>query len=203
MNKSIAQSIFDMVCQVISNLSLHHRDLVSEVMGPLISILQSLLHCFKSTQVSLVSHAKVNNNNKKRKNITTESSSSLPSVSPTSCFLASYAPLDSSSAEKYARICNQLTAKSNGTKRSDMTYQNITRHIPYLLLAYFLIQSDVSMNITAPALKTALSFGWYDLLSACSPNDRDMIMVGLNPTGQALFKTFYNTWRTEHKYTGQ
>ncbi|CAO3616277.1 unnamed protein product [Cunninghamella blakesleeana] len=211
MNKSTAQSIFDMVCQVISNLSLHHRDSVSEVMGPLISILQSLLHCFKSTQISLVSHTKANNNNsnKKRKSmasVNSSSSSSTPSssiTSPTSCILASYAPLDNSSAEKYARICNQLTIKSNGTKRSDITYQNITRHIPYLLLAYFLIQSDISMNITAPSLKATLSFGWYDLLSACTPNDRDMIMVGLNPTGQALFKTFYNTWRTEHKYTGQ
>ncbi|KAI9307314.1 Urb2/Npa2 family-domain-containing protein [Cunninghamella echinulata] len=202
MNKSIAQSIFEMVCQVLSNIALHHRDSLSDVMGPLVSILQSLLHCFKSTQVSLVSHTKINN--KKRKNVT-ENSTTI-NTSPTSsnlCTLASYAPFDSSSAEKYARICGLLVTKSNGTKRSDLTYQNIIKHVPYLLLAYFLIQSDVSMNITAPSLKTALSFGWYDLLNACSNDDRDMIMVGLNPTGQALFKSFYKSWRTDHKYTGQ
>ncbi|KAI8327792.1 Urb2/Npa2 family-domain-containing protein [Chlamydoabsidia padenii] len=192
MDRQLTQVLFGKVCHVLVNLARLHRDALSSTMGPLVAILQTLLQSFKSAHLSLV-------NTKKRKSTTTAATTTM-----TTTLLTAHAPLDQDCADRYARICTQLIAKvAGGTQRSDMVQQNVQKHIPFILMAYFAGQSDPVSTITQPALKSALAAAWHELLETCSSTDRSLIMAGLNPTGQALFKSFYGTWKAEHKYTGQ
>jgi hypothetical protein len=70
-------------------------------------------------------------------------------------------------------------------------------------MAYFDGQSDPVSTVTQPALKAALAAAWHEWLELCTATDRTFIMAALSPTGQSLFKSFYGTWKAEHKYSGQ
>ncbi|ORZ12704.1 Urb2/Npa2 family-domain-containing protein [Absidia repens] len=197
-DRNLAHTLFGKVCFVLVNLVRLHRDPLSDNMGSMVALLQHLLHCFKSAQLSLVSQ-KRNTDTKKRK----ASAMTSPPATSSTGLLASHAPFDNTAAERYARVYSQLTIRSTGSKRSDLVQHNISKHVPYLLMNYFAVQSDPIVNITQPSLKTALSFGLYELLDMTAASDRSMIMSSLNPTGQSIFKSFYNTWKTDHKYSGQ
>ncbi|KAI8065825.1 Urb2/Npa2 family-domain-containing protein [Gongronella butleri] len=204
-----ANEQFKKVAVILANLARLHRDPLSDTVGAFVAMLDTMLQCFKSAPLSLVSSNNSNNSNmrslagnpvakkKKRKTMAMAQGEQRANV------YQSFAPLDVSCAERYARMISELTSKVTGDKRSDLVFHHVSKHAPFLLLQYFAIQADPVMNITIPAIKTALSFAYHDLLNLCNADDRMFVLVALNATGQEIFKAFYTTWKEQYKYAGQ
>ncbi|KAI8368318.1 Urb2/Npa2 family-domain-containing protein [Radiomyces spectabilis] len=196
MTRTIAHELFNKVCSSLMSLAVFHRDQLINNMTPYMALLQSLLHCFKSTHMALVS------NKSKKKSGDTQESMRHARVIP---LLFEYAPLDESSAHIYSRTLKTIPRKSDKTTKSNTQtiYRSLSKHMPYLLLEYFTIQTNVTMSISRPEIKAALVSGLYDIMDMCNENDRTLIMTCLNAPGKTLFKTFYTNWKEDHKYTGQ
>ncbi|KAK4518451.1 BHLH domain-containing protein [Mucor velutinosus] len=212
MNHDIAQSIFSDVCSVLSNLVSHHKDQVVYMMPPFVAFVQSLLHCFKSTHVSLVSSTNtMNSNSRKRKhNSTTDAKESSKSYTGrTIPLIYEFTPLDDTSAQRFARILTTIPQKQHTTQqqknaKSAQTLQKmIAKHTPSILIEYFTVQSNPTMSVVHPSTKSILTQALYDILDLCSEADRTFILNCLDTPGKALFKSFYTNWKDNHKYTGQ
>ncbi|KAI8636630.1 Urb2/Npa2 family-domain-containing protein [Parasitella parasitica] len=208
MSHDIAQSIFSDICSVLSNLVSHHKDQVVYMMPPFIAFVQSLLHCFKSTHVSLVSGTpvigtrkrKYNNNNQTEKNDKKLTGRAIP-------LMFEFTPLDDSAAQRFARILTTIPLKQHtqqkNAKSSQTLQKIIAKHTPSVLIEYFTIQADPTMSVVNPSTKSILTHALYDILDMCSESDRTFILNCLDSPGKALFKSFYINWKNNHKYTGQ
>ncbi|ORX43724.1 hypothetical protein DM01DRAFT_310112 [Hesseltinella vesiculosa] len=208
LTRQLASSMHRKIGMIMANIARLHRDPLSDTIGPFVAILDALLQCFKSSSMSLVQTRPLVTSN--------ASSTNTPSSEPSKkkrktdhtlarcdSLLQAFAPLDTPCAERFTRVISELTSKNTGDKRSDLVFHHISKHAPYMLLQYFVIQSDPIMNITVPAIKSSLTSAWHELLNLCNADDRMFILVGLNATGQELFKTFYATWKRDVKYSGQ
>ncbi|KAI9248037.1 Urb2/Npa2 family-domain-containing protein [Phascolomyces articulosus] len=202
-SKETAHILFHSICDVLQNLLLYHRQQLIDIMAPFIATLQALFYCFRSPHLALVT--------KKRKvDETTTGQKKFALIS-------TWAPLDVSAADRCARIFSSMTKKSSiggGGKSSSTTvngkrytglqqYRIISRHAPFVLIEYFTIQSNVTMSISQPQVKTILETGLYNLMDMTSENDRNMVLAGLDASGKLLFKNFYTSWKENHMYTGQ
>ncbi|KAF9130028.1 hypothetical protein BGW39_003552 [Mortierella sp. 14UC] len=77
------------------------------------------------------------------------------------------------------------------------------KHVPYLLMEYFAIQSSVTASIRQQPLRNALLPGLYSLMNLCSDYERELMMSGLDNTGKTLLKGLYADYLKYHKYTGR
>lgn len=77
------------------------------------------------------------------------------------------------------------------------------KHIPYLLMEYFTIQSSVTASIRQQSLRNALLPGLYALMNLCTDYERELMMCGLDNTGKVLLKGLYADYLKYHKYTGR
>ncbi|KAG9068252.1 rRNA primary transcript metabolism protein [Linnemannia hyalina] len=77
------------------------------------------------------------------------------------------------------------------------------KHIPYLLMEYFTIQSSVTASIRLQPLRNALLPGLYALMNLCTDYERELMMSGLDNTGKVLLKGLYTDYLKYHKYTGR
>lgn len=77
------------------------------------------------------------------------------------------------------------------------------KHIPYLLMEYFTIQSSVTASIRQQSLRNALLPGLYALMNLCTDYERELMMSGLDNTGKVLLKGLYADYLKYHKYTGR
>ncbi|KAG0272309.1 hypothetical protein BGZ95_011950 [Linnemannia exigua] len=77
------------------------------------------------------------------------------------------------------------------------------KHVPYLLMEYFTIQSSVTASIRQQPLRNALLPGLYALMNLCSDYERELMMSGLDNTGKTLLKGLYADYLKYHKYTGR
>lgn len=191
MNSEKANALFVDVCSILSNLISLHKEQLVYMMPPFIAFVQSLFHCFKTSYVSLVS--------RKRKR---ESDQKGRSVS----LLQTYAPLNHGSATRLARVLTTIPQKQHVGKtiKSAQSMQKIiSKHTPSLLLEYFTIQSNATMTIVDPSIKSILTNALYDILDLCSDNDRNFVLSCLDASGKSLFKDFYSSWKENHKYSGQ
>lgn len=210
-DRKIAHSLFDDVCSVLSNLVSQHKEQVVYMMPPFIAFTQSLLHCFKSTHVSLVTGTELTSNRKRKHNIEQKNKSvnSKKLTGRTIPLLYEFTPLDDPSAQRFARLLTTIPQKqhSNSTSKTAKSAQTlhkiISKHTPSILIEYFNIQSDVSMSVVQPSTKSILTQGLYDILDMCTESDRNFILSSLDGPGKALFKSFYTNWKDNHKYTGQ
>lgn len=218
MNHDLAQSIFSDVCSILSNLISHHKDQVVYMMPPFIAFVQSLLHCFKSTHVALVSGTNTaltsnNNSSRKRKHhSTTEAKEANKNYTGrTIPLIYEFTPLDDTSAQRFARVLTTIPQKQHTTQqqqqknaKSAQTLQKmIAKHTPSILIEYFTVQSNPTMSVVNPSTKSILTHALYDILDLCSEADRTFILNCLDTPGKALFKSFYTNWKENHKYTGQ
>lgn len=181
------------------------------MMPPFIAFTQSLLHCFKSTHVSLVTGTELTSN-RKRKHNTEQKNKSVDNkkfTGRTIPLLYEFTPLDDSSAQRFARLLTTIPQKQHSnstaknTKSAQTLHKIISKHTPSILIEYFNIQSDVSMSVVQPSTKSILTQALYDILDMCSESDRTFILSSLDGPGKALFKNFYTNWKDNHKYTGQ
>lgn len=210
MTREIAHELFDDVCLILSNFISQHKEQTISMMPPFIALVQSLLHCFKSTHVSLVSGtdtpSKKRKHNAEQKNKNTNSKIYSGRIVP---LLFEFTPLDDSSAQRFARLLTTIPQKQHSTTtvknaKSAQTLQKIiSKHTPTILIEYFNIQSNVSMSVVQPSTKSILTQALYDILDMCSDSDRTFILSCLDGPGKALFKSFYTNWKDNHKYTGQ
>ncbi|KAF9907729.1 hypothetical protein EC991_010676 [Linnemannia zychae] len=77
------------------------------------------------------------------------------------------------------------------------------KHVPYILMEYFTIQSSVTASIRQLSLRNALLPGLYSLMNMCSDYERELMMGGLDNTGKTLLKGLYADYLKYHKYTGR
>ncbi|KAI8976473.1 Urb2/Npa2 family-domain-containing protein [Pilobolus umbonatus] len=188
MTSERAHTIFNGLCTTLTHLFTDHKEIVvAALLPPVIALIQSLLHCFKSSQVLLI---------RKRKR---DYSGHLISL-----FMA-YAPFNTTAAERFSRmlVCLSRRVASEDQKNGQQLYKQIARYTPSILIEYFSIQSNPTMSIQVPEIKTFILNGLYDLLDMCSEADRVFIMACLDGSGKTLFKQFYSTWKETHQYTGQ
>lgn len=213
MDRDIAQFIFSDVCSILSNLVSHHKDQVVYMMPPFVAFVQSLVHCFKSTHVSLVSGTNTMSSSSSRKrkhNSTTDAKESSKNYTGrTIPLLYEFTPLDDTSAQRFARILTTIPQKQHTTQqqknaKSAQTLQKmIAKHAPSILIEYFTVQSNPTMSVVNPSTKSILTHALYDILDLCSEADRTFILNCLDSPGKALFKSFYTNWKDNHRYTGQ
>ncbi|KAL7313294.1 hypothetical protein PS15m_007055 [Mucor circinelloides] len=207
MSHVIAQSIFSDVCSVLSNLVSHHKDQIVYMMPPFIAFIQSLLHCFKSTHVSLVSGTNtINSSSRKRKHQSTVETKENH-TGRTVPLIYEFTPLDDTSAQRFARILTTIPQKQHTAQKNAKSAQTlqkmIAKHTPSILIEYFTVQSNPTMSVVNPSTKSILTHALYDILDLCSEADRTFILNCLDAPGKALFKSFYTNWKDNHKYTGQ
>ncbi|KAI8370172.1 Urb2/Npa2 family-domain-containing protein [Choanephora cucurbitarum] len=191
-----AKKTFADVCSILINLITHHKEQTVYMMPPFIALVQSLLHCFKSSHVSLVTGKKRKQGDDKTK-IKTGRTVSL---------LTQFAPLDDVSAQRYARVLTTIPQKQHAlpTSKSGQTLQRlVAKHTPSILIEYFSIQSNPNMSVVTPSTKSILTNALYDILDVCSEADRNYVLSCLDASGKTLFKSFYTSWKENHKYTGQ
>ena len=203
MSKETAHQLFHGICDVLQNLLLYHRQQLVDIMAPFIATLQTLLYCFRSPHLALVT--------KRRKPAEKEQ----PSVQKLA-LISTWAPLDTSAADRCARLFSTMAKKSatgssgsssnsGGNKRYTglQQYRIISRHAPFVLIEYFTIQSNITMSISQSQIRTILETGLYNLMDMTSESDRNMILASLDASGKLLFKNFYISWKENHMYTGQ
>lgn len=208
MSHGVAQSIFSDVCSVLSNLVSHHKDQVVYMMPPFIAFVQSLLHCFKSTHVSLVSGTNtISNRKRKHTNNSEVKDNSKQYTGRTIPLIYEFTPLDDTSAQRFARILTTIPQKQHTQQKNAKSAQSlqkiIAKHTPSILIEYFTVQSNPTMSVVNPSTKSILTHALYDILDMCSESDRTFILNCLDSPGKALFKSFYTNWKDNHKYTGQ
>ncbi|KAG1471204.1 hypothetical protein G6F56_002260 [Rhizopus delemar] len=197
-NRQFAHDLFTDICHILSNLMRHYKEQMTDVMPPFIGITQSLLHCFKSGHVHLVSGLNAKKHNVDSKN-----------TPRTITLLSDFAPLNDTAAQQYSRLLKTITQKQHSyiagkTNRSSQSVMKaISKHTPSVLVEYFTIQSNSTMSILQPSIKSALINALYEILDLCSDDDRSFIMTCLDAPGKLLFKEFYSNWKTNHKYSGQ
>ncbi|CEP18278.1 hypothetical protein [Parasitella parasitica] len=208
MSHDIAQTIFSDICSVLSNLVSHHKDQLVYMMPPFVALVQSLLHCFKSMHVSLVSNTTAVGTRKRKhrssdqaeKNDKNHSGRTIP-------LLYEFTPLDDSSAQRFARILTTIPQKQHAQQKNAKSAQTlqkiIAKHTSSILIEYFTVQADPTMSVVNPTTKSILTHALYDILDLCSESDRTYILNCLDSPGKALFKNFYTNWKDNHKYTGQ
>ncbi|KAI8875210.1 hypothetical protein K501DRAFT_311640 [Backusella circina FSU 941] len=209
-NESLAHDIFDNVCAVISSLIGQRKEQVVDMLPPLIAFIQSLMHCFKSTHVSLVGNA-THISNKKRKHVdnktkTQQNTTTEQFGNRTVPLLVSFAPLNDTSAQKFSRLLSALPSKQSATgggKSGQSMYKTIAKHTPSIIIEYFNIQSNSTMSIIQPTKKSILVGALYDVFDMCNDSDRSFIMSCLDGSGKSLFKSFYSGWKETHKYSGE
>ncbi|GAA5808334.1 hypothetical protein MFLAVUS_001724 [Mucor flavus] len=201
-NQEIAHEIFDDVCAVLSNFVSQHKDQIVYMLPPFVALIQSLLHCFKSTHVSLVSGT--NAPTRKRKNNADQKTLKSGRTIP---LLYQFAPLNDTSAQRFGRVLTTIPQKQHSSaknaKSTQSLYKIISRHTPSVLIEYFTIQSNTTTSIVRPSTKSILTQALYDILDMCTDQDRTFILSCLDGPGKALFKSFYMNWKDTHKYTGQ
>ncbi|KAG0294484.1 hypothetical protein BGZ96_001079 [Linnemannia gamsii] len=135
-------------------------------------------------------------------------------------------PLPVECAENFARLLTTLGSKPVTTYNNSSSNNNsidlpsttpttgnssITtdaskafgKHIPYLLMEYFTIQSSVTASIRQQPLRNALLPGLYALMNLCTDYERELMMSGLDNTGKVLLKGLYTDYLKYHKYTGR
>ncbi|KAI8331286.1 Urb2/Npa2 family-domain-containing protein [Blakeslea trispora] len=189
-----ANKAFSDVCSILINFVTHHKEQTVYMMPPFIALVQSLLHCFKSSHVSLVTGKKRKQEDKTKKN-----GRGISLLTP-------FAPLNDASAQRYARVLTTIPQKQHAlpTSKSGQTLQRlVAKHTPSILIEYFSIQSNPNMSIVTPSTKSVLTNALYDILDLCSEADRNYVLSCLDASGKTLFKSFYTSWKENHKYTGQ
>ncbi|KAK3831955.1 MAG: Urb2/Npa2 family-domain-containing protein [Linnemannia gamsii] len=77
------------------------------------------------------------------------------------------------------------------------------KHVPYLLMEYFTIQSSITASIRQQPLRNAMLPGLYALMNLCSDYERELMMSGLDNTGKTLLKGLHADYLKYHKYTGR
>ncbi|CDH52663.1 hypothetical protein RO3G_10807 [Lichtheimia corymbifera JMRC:FSU:9682] len=185
-----SRALFDAVHLLMQNILIYRREQLVDVLPVYIAIVQSLLQCFRSTHLALTSKS-----NKERLRTYT--------------LLIPSAPLDTSAAERMARLFSAMEAKfltEGKNQRLSAATQNklISKHVPFLLLEYFSIQAHPAMSISQPQVKTILEQqGLYNLMDMVNESQRHMILASLNEAGKLLFKNFYSSWKENHMYKGQ
>lgn len=185
-----SRELFDAVHLLMQNILIYRREQLVDVLPVYIAIIQSLLQCFRSTHLALSSKS-----NKERLRTYT--------------LLIPSAPLDTSAAERMARLFSAMEAKfltEGKNQRLSAATQNklISKHVPFLLLEYFSIQAHPAMGISHPQVKTILEQqGLYNLMDMVNESQRHMILASLNEAGKLLFKNFYSSWKENHMYKGQ
>lgn len=204
-NESLAHEVFDDVCAVLTSLIGQRKEQVVDMLPPLIAFIQSLMHCFKSTHVSLVGNT--SQISKKRKHVDNKSKAQHSTEqfgNRTVPLLVSFAPLNDTSAQKFSRLLSVLPAKqSTGGRSAQSLYKTIAKHTPSIIIEYFHIQSNSTMSIIQPTKKSILVSALYDVFDMCNDLDRSFIMSCLDGSGKSLFKTFYSGWKETHKYSGE
>lgn len=207
MSHAIAQSIFSDVCSVLSNLVSHHKDQIVYMMPPFIAFIQSLLHCFKSTHVSLVSGTNTINSSSRKRKHQSAAETKENHTGRTVPLIYEFTPLDDTSAQRFARILTTIPQKQHTAQKNAKSAQTlqkmIAKHTPSILIEYFTVQSNPTMSVVNPSTKSILTHALYDILDLCSEADRTFILNCLDAPGKALFKSFYTNWKDNHKYTGQ
>lgn len=190
-DRTVVQDLFNIICQILQNLLLHHRRSIVNLMPSITGIMQALLHCFRSSHLA-TSHSKKQDDAKK------QMSQAWP-------LFFQFAPLNTSAADELCRTFTTIPAKTN-TYRSDpnaaLVTKTISRHAPYILIEYFTIQSTPGLSISKPSLKAALLPGLYELMDLCNEAVREFILASLNGSGKMLFKSFYTSWKEDHLYQG-
>lgn len=183
---STARTLYFDICSILSNLLHNHRSHLTSTLSPFVAILQSLLHCFRTAHLALV----------RDKHAQQQAGRVFP-------LLFKFAPLDVEAAKDCARLLSAFARKPIAGKFDENIKRAVSRQAPYLLLEYFTIQSNTRMSISQPDIRAALLPGLYDLMDNCRESDRKMILETLDSTGKLLFKSFYSSWKEDHKYTGQ
>lgn len=187
MTSSTARILYFDICSILSNLLHNHRSHLTSILSPFTAILQSLLHCFRTAHLALV----------RDKSAQQHTGRVFP-------LLFIFSPLDVEAAKDCSRLLSTFARKPVGGGKLDENIKRaVSRHAPYLLIEYFTIQSNTRMSISQPDIRAALLPGLYDLMDNCRESDRQMILAALDSTGKLLFKSFYSSWKEDHKYTGQ
>ncbi|KAI7866844.1 Urb2/Npa2 family-domain-containing protein [Spinellus fusiger] len=209
-HRETVQSLFIRCCDVLSNLLRSHRDALVDVMPSFSAIVQALMHCFKSTHLSLIGSKATENKKRKAGDKQQKDTAPLQSVSGRSMTLFSEcAPLDDKCCEKYARLLDLISQKNPATQSksnaasAQTLWRVMAKYAPYLLMEYFTIQSNSTMSIARAQIKAILTPYFYQLLDMCNDADRSLIMAALDGSGKALFKAFFASWKDNHKYIGQ
>ncbi|KAF9106385.1 hypothetical protein BGX29_009678 [Mortierella sp. GBA35] len=136
-------------------------------------------------------------------------------------------PLPVECAENFARLLTALGSKAVSTYNNSGNNQAIDlsssttpatspsfsittdaskafgKHVPYLLMEYFTVQSSVTASIRQQPLRNALLPGLYALMNLCTDYERELMMSGLDNTGKTLLKGLYADYLKYHKYTGR
>ncbi|CAG8485722.1 2068_t:CDS:10 [Ambispora gerdemannii] len=74
------------------------------------------------------------------------------------------------------------------------------KYVPFAIVEYLGAQVDGRFS---PQIRDALKSGVYALLDMCGERERDLIMVACGKVGKELFKSLWNEYQSEWKYTGR
>ncbi|KAI8967507.1 Urb2/Npa2 family-domain-containing protein [Mycotypha africana] len=208
MARAKAREIFNDICSILSNLISLHKEQLVYMLSPFIAIVQSLLHCFKTAHVSLVKTS--TSSTKKRGRDEDEPKKIILNAGRGISLLQNFAPLDDNAAHRLARLLTTIPQKSvtsvqqqkSGTSAQSLQ-RMVARHTPSLLIEYFTMQSNPTMSVLNPSTRSILTNALYDILDLCGEADCNYILSQLDGSGKALFKSFYASWKDNHRYTGQ
>ncbi|KAJ2964681.1 hypothetical protein NQZ79_g420 [Umbelopsis isabellina] len=197
--KQDANDIFDSIYRVLSGILKTRKQQLSHVITPFISIVESLMHCFKSLHPSVAISSQKKKNNSKKRNVQDQ----------TFPLLTDHAPLSEMNAHNYSRLLEGLGDQSASNTANTIAGKShnlakaFSKHSPYVLAEYLSIQSNPISTISLPTLRSALRPGLFALLDICGEHERDMLMTSIDTSQKMLFKTMHTEWTKTHRYTGR
>lgn len=119
--------------------------------------------------------------------------------------LSSFAPLDPTSQENFARLLTAITIRptnGNDKGKSSNYIKPFTKHIPFLLVDLMNIQVSARPFQNKDIL---IESGVYCLLDVCSEYELKYVLANLemNSGAKSLFKKVVVEWETGHKFKGK
>jgi hypothetical protein len=179
-----------------TSLVRHRRDLVSALLPHLSALLILLLSALRSPRPSLGG---------RQLRILSDS---LP------CWLnVSTSPLGIAEARAFARLLTSLTVKTiprlppstasiSAQRRASSLATPLSKHAPYLLLAYVRMLTDLD-TVVSPAVRHELEPGVGSICEIVGERDRDAVMIGggLDGGGKGVLKMVWEGWE-KGKYAG-
>ncbi|KAF9582059.1 hypothetical protein BGW38_000712 [Lunasporangiospora selenospora] len=219
--------IFTAVYHVLNNMARFRQEELTTLIPIFTSILQGIFHGFKSLHASIAKRQQGVETLLKSPFMLLSAGSNK---STSSSIVGD--PLPVECAENFARLLTALGSKGvsplgnyggggsgqqgasagavEGVQASSSSMAVLTdaskafgKHVPYILMEYFTIQSSVVASINQQSLRNALLPGLYSLLNLCSEYERQVMMAGLDNTGKMLLKGLYADYLKYHKYTGR
>lgn len=197
--KQDANDIFDSIYRVLSGILKTRKQQLSHVITPFTSIVESLMHCFRSLHPSVAISSQKKKNNSKKRNVQDQAFS----------LLTDHAPLSEMNAHNYSRLLEGLGDQSASNTANTIAGKShnlakaFSKHSPYVLAEYLSIQSNPISTISLPTLRSALRPGLFALLDICGEHERDMLMTSIDTSQKMLFKTMHTEWTKTHRYTGR